>query len=268
MKRVLFSLLAIVLLLPLPNCRPKEGRRRLKVVASTALIGTIVQTVGDGKVQVTTIAPAGMCPGHFDIAPQALAAVYEAQLVLYHGWEGWMEKLKAEAKKRGESWIVLQTKGNWMVPTIQRQATDEITALLIRAVPGESVFLTKNRARYQFQIDSLANEIKALLAGRRLPRVVASEHQADFLQWLGFNVVGTYRRPEDLTARELSYLAQVIVDSGVGLVVDNLQSGPDAGKPLAEAAGISHITISNFPLQGDYLKTLLDNARTLIKVIE
>lgn len=179
-----------------------------------------------------------------------------------------MEKLKNETKNKGETWTVLQTKGNWMVPAVQRQATDEITTLLIRALPGESLFLKKNRARYHSQIDSLANQIKALFAGRPLPRVVASEHQADFLKWLGFNVVGAYRRPEDLTTRELSSLAQVMVDSSVGLVVDNLQSGPEAGRPLAEAAGVSHITLSNFPLNGDYLKTVLDNARALIKVIE
>lgn len=266
MNRLLFSILALVLLLP--ACRPPEGGRRLKVVASTALIGTIVQTVGDGKVQVTTIAPAGMCPGHFDITPQMLAAVYDAQLVLYHGWEGWMEKLKKETKNKGETWIVLQTKGNWMVPPVQHQATDEITTLLIHALPGETLFLKKNCARYHSQIDSLANQIKAFFAGRPLPRVVASEHQADFLKWLGFNVVATYRRPEDLTTRELSSLAQVMVDSSVGLVVDNLQSGPDAGRPLAEAAGISHITLSDFPLDGDYLKTVLDNARALTKFIE
>ncbi|MGQ9678658.1 MAG: metal ABC transporter substrate-binding protein [bacterium] len=266
MNRLLLSIIALVFLLP--TCRPAESRRKLKVVASTALIGTIVQTVGDGKVQVTTIAPAGICPGHFDITPQALAAVYDAQLVLYHGWEGWMEKLKEEAKKSASTWTVLKTKGNWMVPPVQHQATEELTTLLIHALPGESLLFAKNCQRYQTQIDSVATLIKSLFTARRLPRVVASEHQADFLKWLGFNVVGTYRRPEDFTARELSSLAQVMIDSSVGLVVDNLQSGPDAGRPFAEAARVSHITLSNFPLEGDYLETVLDNARALIKVIE
>jgi len=266
MKHTLTLLILLALLIP--ACQPQPGKRQLKVVASTALIGAIVQTVGDGKVQVTTIAPAGMCPGHFDLQPQSIAAAQEAQLLLYHGWEGWMDKLKEEIKNPAGNWIVVQTRGNWMVPPVQKKATNELTALLIKTAPADSAFFEKNRQRYLLQIDSVASVLNTMFADKNLPRVLASEHQAEFLRWLGFRVVGTYERAEQFTAQELSRLARVMVDSAVGLVVDNLQSGPDAGKPLAEAAGVRHVTLSNFPLEGDYLKTVLENGNRLLKVIE
>lgn len=266
MKRILTLLILFALLVA--ACRTAGSKRQLKVVASTALIATIVQNIGDARVKVTTIAPAGMCPGHFDLQPQAIAAAQDAQLILYHGWEGWMEKLKQETRNPTAKWITLQTRGNWMVPSVQKKATEELTALLIQYAPADSILFTKNRQRYLAQIDSVASTLQTMFANKNLPRVLASEHQAEFLQWLGFKVVGTYGRSEDLTARELSRLARLTVDSGVGLVVDNLQSGPDTGKPLAEAAGLRHITLTNFPLDGDYLKTVLENGNLLLKVIE
>lgn len=266
MKPIITLLIFLALLVA--ACRTPAPKRHLKIVASTTLIATIVQNIGNGKVNVTTIAPAGMCPGHFDLQPQAIAAAQDAQLILYHGWEGWMEKLKQETQNPTANWITLQTRGNWMVPPIQKKATEELTALLIRTAPSDSILFTKNRQRYLAQIDSVARTLQTMFANKNLPRVLASEHQAEFLQWLGFQVVGTYGRPEDLTARELSHLARIVVDSGVGLVVDNLQSGPDAGKPLAEAARVRHITLTNFPFQGDYLKTVLENGNLLLKVIE
>ncbi len=260
--------LLILLALLVAACRTAAPKRRLKVVASTTLIATIVQNIGNGKVNVTTIAPAGMCPGHFDLKPQAIATAQDAQLILYHGWEGWMEKLKPETQNPKANWITLQTRGNWMVPPIQKKATEELTALLIQNVPADSILFIRNCQRYLAQIDSVARTLQTMFTNKNLPRVLASEHQAEFLRWLGFQVVGTYGRPEDLTARELSRLARIMVDSGIGLVVDNLQSGPDAGKPLAEAARVRHITLTNFPFDGDYLKTVLDNGKSLLKVIE
>jgi zinc transport system substrate-binding protein len=98
--------------------------------------------------------------------------------------------------------------------------------------------------------------------------VLAADRQASFLAWLGFRVVATYGRAEDFTAQELTRLARVAQDSGVGLIVDNLQSGPDAGRPLAEALKVKQVTLTNFPLHGDYIEALLANADTLAKLLK
>jgi hypothetical protein len=59
----------------------------------------------------------------------------------------------------------------------------------------------------------------------------------------------------------------VASDSGVKLVVDNLQSGPDTGEPLAQGLGAKHVTLTNFPLQGSYRQSLLDNATALARAV-
>lgn len=260
-------LLILIVLTLLPDCR-KKPLAKIRVVVSTSLIASIVTAVGDGRVTVTTIAPPGFCPGHFDLQPSTLVAANQAQLLLNHGWEGWWEKLKSELHNPQTRVVTMTTKGNWMIPELHQQATRELLNLLVKIDPSESLFYQKNALRYLEEIDSVTSELRSLFNGKTLPKVIAAEHQAPFLTWLGFQVVATYGRPEDWTARDLSRLAQIIVDSGVGLIVDNLQSGPDAGSELVKAAGIRQITLSNFPLEGSYLNTLMDNGRRLAEAIK
>lgn len=248
------------------GCRRQE-QVRLKVLTSNTLLGAVVQEVGGDRVAVTAVVPAGFCPGHFDISPAVLVAGEEARLMLSHGWETWLERLRSALKNPRLKEITVTTKGNWMVPPVHLQAIDEVAAILIRVDPAGSRFYEQNRQRYRRQVDSVTKVVQGMFANRSLPRVIVADRQADFLRFLGFPVVATYGRAEDWSAQEMFRLARVIVDSGVGLVVDNLQSGPETGKPLADAAKVKHVTLSNFPLTGDYIRTLVDNAEKLVQAI-
>jgi zinc transport system substrate-binding protein len=245
-----------------------DSARRPRVVASTTLISAIVETVAPGRFAVTTIAPAGLCPGHFDLKPSDVAAANYAKLVLNHGWEAWFPALEKAIVPPGPRRVTLATAGNWMIPEIQKQAAVEIAALLAELDTARADTYRLAATRYGSEVDSAAAAVRALLAGKELPAVIVAEQQAPFLRWLRFHVVATYGRAEDFTAQELTRLARVALDSGVGLIVDNLQSGPDAGKPLAEGLKAKHVTLTNFPLHASYRQALLDNATALAQAIE
>ena len=63
-------------------------QKKIKIVATTSLIASIVEEVGGDRFDVVTIVPFGMCPGHFDIRPGDVKLLEEASLLLEHGWEG------------------------------------------------------------------------------------------------------------------------------------------------------------------------------------
>jgi zinc transport system substrate-binding protein len=249
------------------GCAPTSTRRP-RIVASTTLISTIVEAVAPGRFAVTTIAPAGLCPGHFDLKPSDVAAANNAQLILNHGWEAWYPALEKAIVPPGPRKVTLATQGNWMIPELQKQAAVEIAVLLAELDTARADTYRLAVAGYESEVNSAAATARASLAGKELPAVIAADQQAPFLVWLGFRVVATYGRAEDFTAQELTRLARVASDSGVKLVVDNLQSGPDTGKPLAEALKVKHVTLTNFPLEGSYCQALLDNAKALAQAVE
>jgi zinc transport system substrate-binding protein len=51
------------------------------------------------------------------------------------------------------------------------------------------------------------------------------------------------------------------------LVVDNMQSGPDAGRGIAETLAVPHVTLTNFPSEKGYLATVEENVKTVLKVL-
>ncbi len=110
-RLLIHSLLLLAAMVP--GCSGPSGR--IRIVASTTLIGTIVQSIGGDRFAVTTIAPAGLCPGHFDLKPSDVAAANNARLILNHGWETWYPSLEKALLPPRPRKVTLSTKGNWMI---------------------------------------------------------------------------------------------------------------------------------------------------------
>ena len=108
-----------------------------------------------------------------------------------------------------------------------------------------------------------AAEIKGRLAGQNLAgiNVICSGMQAAFLNWVDLNVVAFYGRPDSLTPQVVKELVDTGRAENVTLIIENMQSGQDAGKGIAEELGCTRIILSNFP--GGF-----DNTETWEKAID
>jgi len=91
--------------------------------------------------------------------------------------------------------------------------------------------------------------------------------QKEPLEWMGFMVVAEYGRQEAMSTREVVRLADIGKDRGVIMVVDNIQSGPDAGKGIAETLRAPHVVLTNFPSERGYLATLQENVDALLSAV-
>jgi zinc transport system substrate-binding protein len=58
-----------------------------------------------------------------------------------------------------------------------------------------------------------------------------------------------------MSTREILRLAEIGRDRGAIMVVDNIQSGPDTGKGIAETLRAPHVVLTNFPSERGYLAT-------------
>ena len=235
------------LLLALFGCAEQESKK-LKVAAGTSLIAGIVQEVGKDKAEVVNIVPPAACPGHFDLKPGDVQKLADAKLLIRHDWQGKMftQDLIASVHNKDLQVVEAAVPGNWMAPPVQKEAVQKIAAVLEEKDPANQSFYAQNAGRLLSLIESKGRENRAKLAAADV-KVICSDMQAGFLKWAGFDVVATYGRPEELNPQKLQGLIEKGKQAGVKLVVDNLQSGPDAGKGLAKELGAVQVTISNFP---------------------
>jgi zinc transport system substrate-binding protein len=244
-------ILLTLVILPM-GCTGGEASANLKVVTTTSLIASIVEKVGGDKVDVANIIPPAQCPGHFDVKPSDMKVLSDAKLFLMHGWQGEMfsTDLINSADNPELKVISLNIPGNWMTPTVQAQAVGNITSALAEIDPQNAGYYQNNANSELAAITAKGNELKAKLAAGNLSQVniLCDAQITDLVQWAGFNVVASYPRPEDISAKKMQELIDHGKQSNVALVIGNLQSGTsDAGVTMASGIGAVQVTLSNFP---------------------
>ena len=256
--------LSLVLSSVLGGCSSTDTSK-LKVVTSTSMIAQIVKRLGGDRVDVVNIIPPAQCPGHFDIKPGDIQKLADADLFFLHGWQGekFSQDLIASANNPDLTVIKIDLLGNWMTPPVQQEATETITAALCQADTKNSAAYQQSATEYKDKIAAKEAEIKARLAQASLSRinVMCAEIQAGFVIWTGFNVIASYGRADSLTPQVVKILVDVGRETRVSLIIDNMQSGQDAGAGIAEELGCTRIILSYFP--GGF-----DNTETWEKAID
>ena len=270
--------LSLVISSLLGGCQATETAK-LKVVASISLIAQIVERVGGDLVDVANIIPPAQCPGHFDVKPGDIQKLANADLFLLGGWQGEMfsQELIDSANNPDLTVVILDIpsdpQSNWMTPSVQQEATEKITAALAQVDATNSAAYQQSAAEYKDKIEAKEAEVKARLAGENLSNinVICSSMQNAFLKWVGLNVVTFYGRPDSLTPQVVKELVDKGRAENVTLIIDNLQSGQDAGAGIAEELGCARIILSNFPGGFDntetWEKTIDENVRRILEAI-
>jgi zinc transport system substrate-binding protein len=279
MKRFIIVIAAILLLAlssvaVLTGCSD-NNTGKLKVITSTTLMEYIVKQVGGNLVEVTNLVPPNQHPGNFDIKPGDIQNLAKANLLLLHGWpgEGYADKLIAAAGNQALVVVRANIDGNWMIPSVQSAAVDKVASTLSASDTKNAAAYQKAAGAYKAKIESVQKDIDTRLAEAKVAgvEVIASARQADFLQWAGFNVAGSFQSPQALTPQAIQDFINQGREVGVMLVVNNLQDGKDAGEAIARDLGVPDLNLSNFPGGFDdtdsWENAILYNVDILIKAL-
>jgi len=228
-----------------------ESSAKLKVVTSTSLMEYIVKQVGGDIVDVTNLVPPNQHPGNFDVKPGDIQNLSSADLFLLHGWpgEGYADKLIISASNPNLKVVKAGIDGNWMIPSVQAAAVDKVSSVLIEIDSKHTSAYQQAAKAYKKIIEAKEANIKNKLTQVNVNtvQVIVSARQADFLQWAGFQVVGTFANAQALTPQVIKELVDKGKTAGVILVINNLQDGKDAGKAIADELGVKNLNLSNFP---------------------
>ena len=160
-----------------------------------------------------------------------------------------------------------------MAPPYQAEAVAKIAAVLSEIDEPNSAYFQRRAERRQEEILTKGDELQTDLeeAGVNEVSVICSSLQTGFVEWAGFEVVATYGRPEELTPAKVADIVASAKAAGVALVIDNLQSGPEAGKAMAQDIGAVQVTISNFPGGFEdtetWEKTIINNIDLLLEAL-
>lgn len=249
------------------GCTREGDGTTIKVVTSTTMLEAIVKEVGGDRVTVAALIPAEMPPDKFHLSAENLDVIAASSLFVYTGWERWVPEI-ALGGDRPVHIVGVHISGDLMLPYYHLEAADSVTEALVRIDPGGEVFYRYNRTDYRSRIGIEAEDACAYMYGLAGARVICAEPQAEFLDWMGFDLVGTYDRPEETPPGEADRLIEVGRRHGVLLVVDDLHTGGDMGRRIAEGIGASRVVLTRYPAHGSYTELLRSNAATLTSALK
>lgn len=241
-----------------------KGEAVTRIITSdTILSGMITSLLPARGYSVEAILPPGQCPGHYDVKLSDIEKMKQAALTVSFKAMSFMDKT---GSGKGAQLLLDAGGRNWMVPDSYMHGLGLIAEELAKRFPKDkSVIMTRKEQtvrEVRYQARMLTDRVaKAGISGKS---VIASSMQKEPLEWLGFHVIAEYGRPEAMSAREVVRLAKTGRDKQAILVVDNLQSGPDTGKGIAETLKVPHVVLTNFPSEKGYLATLCENVDSII----
>jgi len=270
MKKSAFFLYTVLALLVLFFAGCQTGTRetgtanRIRIVASdTILSGMSEALLPSDRFEVTVILPPGQCPGHYDLKLSDLANVKNADMVVSFRGMPFMQGAEIDENRH----FPVDSRGqNWMVPDAYIAGLETLADKFSELFPESALLINERKERAAREVAEKNAALKARMesAGVGQKPVIASSMIREPLEWMGFRVTGEYDRPESISAKEIADLVRTGKAEGAVLIADNLQSGPDAGKGIAEALGVTHVTIANFPLENGYAATLDDNVNAVL----
>jgi zinc transport system substrate-binding protein len=269
--KLFFPVAVIALVCFFAGCsdKPKEGNaknKRVIVTSDTILSCITTSLLPSDRYSIESILPPGQCPGHYDVKLSDIEKMKKADLIVSFRGMSFMNKAGADS---GTQLPVDTERRNWMAPDSYLHGLSLLADGLSKHFPEDKnrIMSRKEDAIREVRADAnlLIQRIKK--AGLFGKPIIASSMQKEPLEWMGFRVVGEYGRPEAMSAREVVRLSKTGRENHVIIIVDNLQSGPEAGKGIAETLGVPHVVLTNFPSEKGYLATLGDNVNAVVTAV-
>ncbi len=273
MSKYRFHILLIVIpfLLILTACQTSTGpaspSAALQVVATTSIVGDVVQQIGGDAIDLRILIPAGVDPHSFEPSPRQVAAMADADIIFTHGLG--LEETMAPILKNmaSEQKLIVAVAAHvpplaggdehtgidphtWMDPNNVLLWVDVIEQALTKADPAHAEDYAANASAYRQQLQELDAWIRQQVA--TIPpdrRKIVTDHFifSYFARRYGFEQLGAIipgtSSLAGSSAQTLSKLEDVIRSTGVPAIFVGNTINPAVARRVAQDTGVQLITI-------------------------
>ncbi len=237
------------------GCENKADKENHAEIAVTnSYLGCVVLELCGDDTEVLCLAPPGMCPGHFDISPSRVKQLRDCRMLLLFDFQKQVARTLSRMKERGLKMTLVGKPGGLCVPETYLAICREVSDILSSEYP-------ERKARYRQRLEVIGNDLKHLRkelfekmrqAGISSAKVLVSNHQADFANWLGMETIATFVGSDIETVTGIDHCIRKAEGQDVRFVIANKQEGTALAKALAERLGARAVVFSNFPeLRGE-----------------
>jgi zinc transport system substrate-binding protein len=232
------------------GCEKRRGEENgAEVAVTNSYLGSAVLDLCGYDTEVLCLAPPGMCPGHFDISPSQVRQLCDCRVLLLFDFQKQVAETLSRIKEKGLKTAFVEESGGLCVPETYLAVCRRVSDILSTEYP-------ERKAQYQQRLQVIENDLKQLQqelfgqirqAGISSAKVLASNHQADFANWLGLETIATFIGSDIETVTGIDRCIRKAEGQDIRFVVANKQEGTALARALAERLGAKSVVFSNFP---------------------
>ena len=278
---VALALLAAVA--PPPVC----AEERVRIVATSPDLHSLVEAVGGDRVEVDSLTRPEQDPHAIEVKPSQMARLREAALIVRVGLdhEPWLARLSAPQGRvvdLSKSVRLLQTEtprlrverrahvhayGNthyWLDPRNAEPMTAAIASALAALRPAEKPHFDERRERFLSRLRERGlHWERALQPYRGTKVVVVHDSWAYFADRFGLEVLAAAEPHPGVppSPAELSALLKRMRESGVRILIADPHANPALVRQIAEKSGAKPVML--LPSGTDYVELFEENVRRL-----
>jgi len=241
--------------------------RRVRVVATFYPLAYFTREVGQDRVEVSTLVPAGVEPHDWEPTPREMDTLLRADLLVYNGagMEPWISRLLGALGPEGPVTVeasqgvaLITTPGSpwpdphiWLDPVRARQVVENIRQGLTRVDAKGAQFYARSAAGLAQRLEDLHRSYAMALAGA--PRKVfitshaAFAYLADRYSLVEVPVTGLSPHDEP-TPGQLARTVRLAREHGVAYVLFETLASPRVSEVIAREVGARTLTLN--PVEG------------------
>jgi ABC-type Zn uptake system ZnuABC Zn-binding protein ZnuA len=262
---------------------------KIRVATTISTLNSIVQGVGGDHVTVKNIVPVGASPETFEPAPQDVAVVADAQVLVENGagLETWLDRLLRDAGGRNLRIVIgaagLPVKDDnphlWMDPVYAKHYVAQIRDALIAVDPANANDYRRNADAYDRQLDDLIAGVRAQIAS--VPpshRYMIVFHNAwqYYNDRFGITTLGFVERNpgQEPNPQQIAALIDLAKAHHLHGVFSEPEYSPKLLYAIAQGAGINVVedlyddSIGTGPRVGNYISMLMYDTNVIVKTMK
>lgn len=277
-----------------------QTSEKISVVATFYPLAHFAQQIGQDKIIVTNLTPAGVEPHDFEPSPQDLVTLYNSDLFIYNGtgFEPWLDAMITEIKENtnvvNTSIDIATLPGSeddhddedsifdphvWLDPNLAIQQVTTIKKALISIDPQNSEFYEQNANEYIGQLETLDSEFLSGLSECKNQTIVSSHNAFQYLaNRYNFEIlsISGISPEEEPSARQLAQISDFVKANNIKYIFFETLVSPKLSQTIAHETGVQTAVLN--PLEGltaegessgeNYLTIQRANLNALITALE
>ncbi|MFC1490272.1 metal ABC transporter substrate-binding protein [Candidatus Latescibacterota bacterium] len=226
------------------------------IVVTTSLLNNAIHEIKpeNSDLDVMVLLPPASCPGHFDLSPRVIPSLRSASMIIRHDYQGILEEKIFSINKKNLNVRIISTDSSPLIPNNYYDLVTEMSGIMLELYHDEKSVIDANVANVKKRIDKIKNDLEMVRTQLSGKPVISSIHVSELCEWLGLDVVGILKRPEETTPSDLAALCNL----EACLIIGNLQEGTQTAFSLGQKMDIPVAVMSNFPNVDGFGETYID----------